>query len=73
MGEPDMGQWAHVRERSREGSLASEGLSQPIPHRALPDTSHTLVELGVAQKEGAIEDGQDPAKGQQVEDTDSAQ
>lgn len=32
-----------------------------------------MVELGVAQKEGAVEDGQDPAEGQQVEDTDSAQ
>ena len=32
-----------------------------------------MVELGVAQEEGAVEDGQDPAERQQVKDADRAQ
>lgn len=62
-----MGHRAHTRTPGEYwgGIRGTRGL---FPSRPL-----TLVELGVAQEEGAVEDGQDPAEGQQVKDTDRAQ
>lgn len=39
----------------------------------LPGRSLTLVELGIAQEEGAVENSKDPAEGQQVKYADRAQ
>lgn len=60
-------------ERSGQDPWLQQAFPQNIPHRPLPGRSLTLVELGVAQEEGAVENGQYPAEGQQVKDADRAQ
>lgn len=71
MAEPDTGCWAHMRVLGEVQGRTSG--FRAIPHSSPPGKSLTLVKLGIAQEEGAVEDGQDPTEGQQVKDTDRAQ